>query len=70
MIANNSNQSDAVVDRPDFRGMLQYAIDNAKHLQGYKHMGRERIATLQFDSFDELVTKVTGVIGISPKLAD
>ena len=59
---NNSAQSDATVERADFRDMLQFAIDNATKLQSYKHMGRERMTTIQFATFDELLTKVKNLL--------
>ena len=62
VFTNNSNQVDSVVDRPDFREMIQFAIDNGKYLQGYKHIGRQRIVTLQFSSFHDLLAKVKGLL--------
>ena len=48
VFTNNSNQVDSVVDRHDFREMIQFAIDNGKHLQGYKHISRDCHAPIQF----------------------
>ena len=62
LFTNNSNQTDSVVDRPDFREVIQFAIDNSKHLLGYKHISRERMVTLQFSSFQDLLAKVKGLL--------
>ena len=45
--------------QPDFRIMINHAIDNASHLKNFKHMGNRKLVSIQSASFGEFLEKVS-----------
>ena len=59
---NNAALPDSAVDNDHFRAMIDYAIENAHHLKKLKHMGPRKLISIQFASFDGLLTKVSTLL--------
>jgi hypothetical protein len=59
---NNKALPDNTVSDPNFRDMIDFAINNAHNLGGFQHMGVRGFISIQCSNFTEFVDKVTGLI--------
>ena len=59
---NNGGHADEVISDPNFRSMIDFAINNANLLQGFQHMGHRKYIAIQCSSFQEFTDKVEGYV--------
>ncbi len=59
---NNHAQSDTTCKDGNLRAVIDFAINNAKDLKGYRHLGIRKHVTIQCNSFMEFVSLVIDLV--------
>ena len=60
---NNGGHPDRVVTDPNFRDMIDFAINNAKDLKNsWRHMNVRKFTAIQFSTYEEFTEKVKKLV--------
>ena len=59
---NNNGISTHAIHSPEFRNMIDFTIENARHLKNHQHMANRRYITIECATFNELVDTVKKLV--------